>query len=295
MEVNPTKELMVFRRRRETDDSLDSAQSDVVEDEFDDSEDDFGDDREDDLEEASPGRDRPVASIDDLGEYVPSTKGQQSSEYAVVLPPRPTGPWDSHDLPKTDEVPRIDLGGLRVPVPDGLEVRVEVQDDVPVAATLVDGNSALQIHAFAAPKSSGLWADVRAEIAESLNSSGGSATEVEGTFGPELRARILDETGASQTARFIGVDGPRWFLRGLLTGAGSTDPLQANRLEEAFRLVVVHRGTDAMAPRDMLPLHLPREAFEAAEHDHDHDGHDHDGHDHTFQLPERGPEITEIQ
>jgi hypothetical protein len=279
MESNPTKELMVFRRRRDTDDSLDQAQSEVVEDEF--------DDAEDDIEDASPDPAAPL-SIDDLGEYVPSTKGQ-SPEYAIVLPPRPTGPWDSHDLPKTDEVPRIDLGGLRVPVPDGLEVRVEVQDDIPVAATLVDGNSALQIHAFAAPKSSGLWAEVRGEIAESLNGSGGGAEEVEGTFGPELRARILDEDGVSQTARFIGIDGPRWFLRGMLTGAGSTDPLQANRLEEAFRLVVVHRGTDAMAPRDMLPLHLPREAFEAAEHDHDHE------HGHTFELPERGPEITEIQ
>jgi hypothetical protein len=42
-----------------------------------------------------------------------------------------------------------------------------------------------------------------------------------------------------------------------------------------------------MAPRDMLPLHLPREAMEAAEPA--------DDVDHSLQLPERGPEITEIQ
>jgi Protein of unknown function (DUF3710) len=278
MEEQPEKELMVFRRRRETDDSLDRDDLAVDDDSF--------DDPADDIDDAPT-----PAAIDDLGEYVPSTKGQDEPAYAVVVPPRPIGPWDSHDLPKTDEVPRIDLGGLRVPVPDGIELRVEVQDDVPVAATLVDGASQLQIHAFAAPKSSGLWAEVRAEISEALNGSGGSADDVEGTFGPELRARIVAEDGSGQTARFIGVDGPRWFLRGLLSGPGSTDPLQANRLEEAFRLVVVHRGTDAMAPRDMLPLHLPREAFEAHDHDHDHDHQP----DHTFQLPERGPEITEIQ
>ena len=67
---------------------------------------------------------------------------------------------------------------------------------------------------------------------------------------------------AVQAARFIGVDGPRWFLRGLLTGPAATDTLQAKRLEELFRGIVVVRGGDAMAPRNALPLHLPREAVE---------------------------------
>jgi hypothetical protein len=206
--------------------------------------------------------------------------------YAVQVAGRPQGPWDSHDVPKDDQTARVDLGGVLVPIPDGMEVRVEVQDDVPVAATLVDGASQLQIHAFAAPKSSGLWADVRAEIMQSLKEAGGSAEDTDGRFGPELRARIPDERG-TQPARFLGVDGPRWFLRGLLTGPGSTDPAQAGRLEGAFGDIVVQRGTDAMAPRDMLPLHLPREAREmpAAEA----------APDRTLQLPERGPEITEIQ
>jgi hypothetical protein len=83
------------------------------------------------------------------------------------------------------------------------------------------------------------------------------------------------------------VDGPRWFLRGLLTGPGSTDPNQAKRLEDAFRQVIVNRGADAMAPRDMLPLHLPRDAFDGPPPPEEAD--------HSLQLPERGPEITEIQ
>jgi hypothetical protein len=190
-------------------------------------------------------------------------------------------------VPRDDEVPRIDLGGMLVPVPEGLELRVEVQDDIPVAATLVDGNSQLQIHAFAAPKSSGLWAEVRAEISQSLNGSGGSAQDAQGPFGAELRARIPGENGMSESARFLGVDGPRWFLRGLLSGPGATDPNCSKRLEDAFRKVVVHRGGDAMAPRDMLPLHLPREAMEGADLP--------QALDHSLPLPERGPEITETQ
>ena len=128
-------------------------------------------------------------------------------------------------------MPRVDLGGILVPVPDGMEVRVEVQDDTPVAATLVDGANQLQVHAFAAPKSSGLWAEVRTEIAASLKGAGGTAEDANGPFGTELRARIPGENGVQQPARFIGVDGPRWFLRGLLTGPGSTDAKQAKRLE----------------------------------------------------------------
>jgi hypothetical protein len=202
-------------------------------------------------------------------------------------PARPTGPLDIHDLPEDDETARIDLGAVAIPVPDGFEVRVDVQDEVIVAATLVDGANELQVHAFAAPRSSGLWAEVRAEIATSLRSSGGAAEDVQGPFGAELRARVPVEGGSPQPARFLGVDGPRWFLRGLVTGPASTDPVQAARLEAAFRGVVVNRGSEAMAPRDMLPLRLPvdPEAAEAPP----------EGPARTLDLFERGPEITEIQ
>ena len=87
---------------------------------------------------------------------------------------------------------------------------------------------------------------MRAEIAESLRETGGSAEDADGPFGTELRARIPVEGGTPQPARFIGVDGPRWFLRGLLTGPASTDPAQAERLEQAFRGVV---GATAVAKR----------------------------------------------
>ena len=229
----------------------------------------------------------------DLEEYDDTTDdgggATEAEPYAVVVRDRPTGPWDLEDA-KDDGIDRLDLGGLHVPVPDGIELRVEVQDDIPVAVSLVDGSSLLQIHAFAAPKSSGLWDDVRTEIAQSLKGSGGSGEDTDGPFGTELRARLPVEGGQSQPARFIGVDGPRWFLRGLLTGAASTDPVQARRLEDAFRQVAVNRGGEAMAPRDMIPLHLPREAFEAHP-----ELEPEEEPDRTLRLPERGPEITEIQ
>lgn len=205
--------------------------------------------------------------------------------------PRPQGPWDSGDVPD-DGVPRVDLGALHVPVTQGLEMRVDMQDQVVVATTLVDGRSTLQVHAFAAPRSAGIWTEVREEIAESLRGSGGAADYAEGPFGPELHARIPMDVPAQgrslQNARFLGVDGPRWFLRGLVTGPAATDSVQARRLEEAFRGIVVHRGGDAMAPRDMLPLRLPKEAMAGeppAEPQRRH----------TLEMLERGPEITETR
>jgi hypothetical protein len=261
MEPPPSKEdeVPLFRRRRG----------------------DAGDDDEiyaDDLDTAGDGDASGAAP-----EPVTTTSGPTS------------GPWDVADV--ADELPRIDLGALQIPVPDGCEVRVDVQNDQVVSATLVDGRSALQIHAFAAPRSEGIWQEVRQEISESLRSSGGAAEEADGPFGPELRARIPVPPEAQgqgqhpQPARFIGVDGPRWFLRGLITGVASTDPNQARVMEEAFRNVVVVRGGEAMAPRDLLPLRLPREAQQHLEAQQA----EQEAQKPTLEMLQRGPEITETR
>lgn len=58
----------------------------------------------------------------------------------------------------------------------------------------------------------------------------------------------------------FGVDGPRWFLRGVLSGRAAIDDDAAAPLLEVLRAAVVVRGTEPMAPRELLPLALPREA-----------------------------------
>jgi len=203
---------------------------------------------------------------------------------------RPQGPWDAADAPD-DGVHRLDLGAIQVLVSEGMELRLEAQEQLVVSATLVDGHSMLQIHAFAAPRRSGIWPEVRSEIANSLCEAGGEAEDGTGPFGTELKARIPVEApghGPSlQATRFLGVDGPRWFLRGMVTGPAATDPVQAKRLEDTFRGTVVVRGTDAMAPRELLPLRLPREAVEQM--DTPEPGRP------GLEMLERGPEITETQ
>ncbi|MCZ2850677.1 DUF3710 domain-containing protein [Modestobacter sp. VKM Ac-2978] len=181
------------------------------------------------------------------------------------------GPWDEADAPE-DGRPRVDLGALRLPALPGMELRVDVnaQQKV-VGASLRAGDSLLQLSVFAAPRAGGLWDDVRAELARGASGQGGRLTEVDGPFGPELVGSILvaappqaGETGAPKpvrrAARFLGVDGPRWFLRGMISGSAAATPEAAAPLEAAFRSVVVVRGPEPMPVREQLPLTLPPQA-----------------------------------
>jgi hypothetical protein len=208
---------------------------------------------------------------------------------------RPQGPWDEADAPE-DEVNRIDLGGLRVPVPPETEVRVDVSPEGEVvAATLVLGATAMQVNAFAAPRRTGIWGEVRDEIAATLRESGGQAADAGGPYGTELHAHVPAEAPGGGVglapARFVGVDGPRWFLRALITGPGATDPGQAEPLMLALKDVVVVRGGEAMAVRDPLPLRLPKEVTAAAAAS----AGDDDDEPTPLPPPERGPEITEVR
>ncbi|WP_283137961.1 DUF3710 domain-containing protein [Rhizohabitans arisaemae] len=211
----------------------------------------------------------------------------EPAEQEGAAPGRTQGPWDeADDVPEHD---RIDLGGMRVPISQDFEVQVNLAEDQVVAATVLTGESALQIQAFAAPKKSGIWDDLRREIADEVASSGGTTEEAEGPFGAELEARIPVEDAGEQAVRFLGVDGPRWFLRGVISGKAALDREAAALLEDAFAGVVVVRGAQPMAPKELIGLRLPTEALQALE--------EHNAQQNRAKLNpfERGPEITEIR
>lgn len=174
------------------------------------------------------------------------------------------GPWDMNDAPD-DGVNRVDLGALRVPTLDGVELRLEAAPTGEVIAVLLtDGTSSVQVGVFAAPRSAGIWAELRTEIIDQIATEGGAALVQDGSFGPEVLATVVGPDG-SGTVRFTGIDGPRWFVRALFTGPAATDAAAAALLEESVRALVVARGGDAMPVRDPLPLHLPEAAMQAAQ------------------------------
>ena len=216
------------------------------------------------------------------------------------LSERPSGPYDAGELDDDDVTERLDLGGIQLAVPPGIEVRLDLdQQQQVVAATLVSGEELMQLGVFAAPRTEGIWDEVRTEIQESIVATGGAITIAEGPFGTELNARIPTDTpGVFAPARFVGINGPRWFMRALfsgpLTAEGKEDPLLAT----ALRGVVVVRGSDAMAPRDGLPLRLPKDAALSAEAAMAQAAEVDDAAEPerpTLQVPERGPEITETR
>ncbi len=217
------------------------------------------------------------------------TAGSDASSDAVAFT-REQGPFDHAEVDGRED--RVDLGAVWIRGVPGMELRLEVDQQTQQvnAATVVIDESALQVQAFAAPRSSGLWDEIRQEIAEAVERQGGTVEEYLTPLGPSLRTRMPSEAGGRTVfapATFVGVDGPRWFLRGVLSGRAAIDEEAAEPLLEVFRAVVVVRGVEPMAPRELLPLRLPTDArTESA-----------DDEPETPDLNpfERGPEITEVR
>lgn len=172
------------------------------------------------------------------------------------------GPFDESEANAVR--PYVDLGGIKLLPREGLQLRLEIEEGSKrvVAVGLDYAGSSLQVQPFAAPRSTGLWHEIRQQISEQIAKQGGTTKLTAGTFGPELLAEIpasaVGQPGSRRLARFIGVDGPRWFLRGVIAGEGVVDPDAAAKIEALFRSIVVVRGTTPMPPRDLIPLTMPR-------------------------------------
>jgi hypothetical protein len=173
-----------------------------------------------------------------------------------------------------------------------MEVDKKTQRITGVACAVA--GSGLQVQAFAAPRTDGIWDEIRGEIAASVTKQGGTVDDLPGPFGRELLARIPAQTPDGRPgvrpARFVGFDGPRWFLRGVLTGKAAVDPAEARLLESVFANIVVVRDQSPRPPRDLLALHLPGKGPAAAA----------PAPAGTAETPSfdpltRGPEITEIR
>ncbi|MET4001460.1 MULTISPECIES: DUF3710 domain-containing protein [Arthrobacter] len=240
---------------------------------------------------------------ENAGTEIADAEVAQPSADAVALPPDPAdtvyerdlhGPLDVDEIETTDGY--VDLGALMVTPLEGLSLRLEVEENTQrvIAVTLDLNGSSLQLQAFAASRSEPLWRDIREQIGLSVGAQGGEIEILDGTFGKEVLAKVPaqsdDGSRGFRVARFIGVDGPRWFLRGVLGGAAAVDSQAALPLEDLFRGVVVVRGEVPLPPRDLLLLRLPKDAMASAPATSGPDM----GSAQGGSPLERGPEITTI-
>ena len=260
---------MIFRRSKKRD-----SESAVEE-----SAEEVGDDE---LGESAEADDESIAHDESIAQDV------EGADLAALeeLEWRGSGPYDISEvesIESTEESPKIDLGSLILTAVPGSELRLQVAEETGeivsamlVLETIVEPpasanqkpqsySSALELGAYAAPRSGGLWAELRDEISRSATEAGGTASLGEGPFGVELRRLIPvttpDGEEGYQPSRMWVAEGPRWLLRGIVYGQAAIEeetdsPVVADVLS-AFRQVIVRRGDEAMAPGDLLPLTMP--------------------------------------
>jgi hypothetical protein len=218
-----------------------------------------------------------------------------------VTPARPAGPlradggpWDAGEAYPERE--RVDLGSLLVPRGENFEIQLVMAEQQGAWVRIGDGLSEMLVQAFAAARRGALWDDIRGEIAADVASAGGQSEESPGSFGTELVADVPAEPNRPETGlrrvRFVGVDGPRWFVRAMFEGPAAEGGSAAIVLEEVLRDIVVVRGEHPVPPRDILELRLPPEVRQAFEAQMEQEA----GKFQTDLNPfERGPEFTETR
>ncbi len=185
-------------------------------------------------------------------------------DFDADMPQGQPGPYDYNDVAELLETvaeQRLDLGSVLLPVPEGGQLQVEMTPEgLPQAVHLATEHGRITVAAYAAPKTSGQWRLVAADLAESLRQDGAKVSVENGPWGRELLAVT---EGAD--LRFIGVDGYRWMVR-LVAAGPSRAADDGSSLVEAARAIlsetVVRRGEDPLPVREPLPVVLPQQLSE---------------------------------
>lgn len=180
---------------------------------------------------------------------------------------RDWGPFDIEEVDlDADDTKRLDLGTIVVTPFDNMKMQLQVdKTKQKVQAILVaDGESAIEVAAFAGPMRTSLIPEIREEIIAATEREKGRVQVVRGPFGAELRRRlpVTDPKGnpAIHVSRTWLVSGPGWVLRGVLMGRAALEPQDREAqvtLFEFFSNLVVRRGTNPAAPGSLLAMTVP--------------------------------------
>ena len=183
----------------------------------------------------------------------PSAGGRGEAQPAID--PDVDGPFDIGDFddPAQAEVARLNLGSVLIPAPETGQLQVELTETgVPSAVWVITPNGRFTIAAYAAPKSTGLWREVAAELSDALRKDGGEVSIEMGPWGREVVG-----SGENGVVRFIGIDGYRWMIRCVVNGTEDTIDVLATEARKALADTVVSRGDTPLPVRTPLPVQLP--------------------------------------
>lgn len=213
----------------------------------------------------------------------------ESNEVSASSDEPKTGPYDINDVADTNEY--LDFGSILIKPVSGLKVRMDVEESNKrvIAVSLEIADSRVQLMAFSSSKSESLWPGIKDKIKSDITAQNGEIFKRDGDYGEELLAKVpqqLPDGRAGHVAlRFVGIDGPRWFLRAVIGGNAIANEEAAATVDGILRDVIVNRGDKPLPPAELLPLNVPanaqtRPVQEDAQPE--------------IKRPERGPEITQI-
>lgn len=148
----------------------------------------------------------------------------------------------------------LDMGSLKVPMPQPSEVQVEMGDEGPRMLHIVTQYGRITPVAFASARTGGVWAESVSEIESGMAADGLEVATESGPWGTEV-------VGRAQNAviRIIGVDGPRWTLRMTLAAPAEHAENMAALGREVVARTFVYRGETPMVSGSVLPVTMPAE------------------------------------
>lgn len=168
-----------------------------------------------------------------------------------------SGPWDDKDFDGSREG-YVDFGHVMVRPIEGASLSFNpTQNYVEFAFPAMP--AAVRLELRAAPKSSGLWDDLRADAMVRIAHDGGASREHEGEWGPFLQAQLATgRTQAGVPVRMCGIDGPRWTLLVTAFDRAAMDERIFSELAHAvLDDCIVVRGQKPYPPGDTLELTAP--------------------------------------
>lgn len=161
----------------------------------------------------------------------------------------------------------LDLGSLRIPFIDDMKLELDLDQETNqvVSVSISIADSIASIQAFSAPSDEDAWPSVRDAILSQLTEQH-VETKVElGRFGTEIHSFMptLDQHGVEhvQDIRFVGIDGPRWFLRCTIGGMAAKPSKDSELIDNLIATIKVIRGDSPMPPGELLPLEIPNETL----------------------------------
>lgn len=169
---------------------------------------------------------------------------------------------------EVDTSAMLDLGALLLPNIPGLEVHLDLdpRSGIGKSVSLHLNMTIAEVQVFAAASNEDHWATMRDAIVAGLQEQKVDCSVEMGMFGTEIHAVMptvdLDGNAHVQPVRFLGVRGPRWLVRVVISGDGALLNLNQNssgvtEINDVISQLVVNRGEEPLPPGERLVLRSP--------------------------------------